>query len=154
MATGSDNPAAAVRQTALNLLARREHSSLELQHKLNQRGFDADAVQQVLATLIREGWLSDQRFAEIYAGQRADKGYGPLRIASELRQRGVDRDIVDSVLLTLDHRWMPRLERLFDKRFDRHSLTDGAARMRCLRFLRHRGYPMTQIDELFREKEQ
>ena len=41
----------AVRKTAMNLLARREHSTLELSRKLELRDFGKSAIGEVLAAL-------------------------------------------------------------------------------------------------------
>ena len=105
------------RDTALNLLARREHSALELQHKLSQRGFDRDIITPVLEYLSEQDWQSDYRFAEVYSHSRADKGYGPLRIRSELRERGVSDETVSEMLAQLEDFWIPRLTQLQRKRF-------------------------------------
>ena len=79
------------RATALRLLARREHSRLELHLKLRQRKVPGDIIESVLDEYESEGWLDDNRFADVYARQRMDLGYGPLRILGELQQRGVHR---------------------------------------------------------------
>lgn len=136
----------------MRLLTRREHTRLELQHKLARRAFDAGLIEQVLDELIRDGLLSDARFAELYTGQRADKGYGPLRIAAELRERGVDPALADQVLAVLNDFWPENLARLARKRFD---LRPGVAvamgeRARQTRFLRHRGFTLAQINALYR----
>ena len=74
---------AVIRAKALDLLARREHSRLELRQKLVQRGFPSDRIEPVLDQLVEERLLDENRYAELYACARADKGYGPLRIARE-----------------------------------------------------------------------
>ena len=79
------------RATALRLLARREHSRLELSLKLRQRKLPGDIINAVLDDYEKEGWLDDDRFADVYARQRMDLGYGPLRILGELQQRGVHK---------------------------------------------------------------
>lgn len=79
------------RASALRLLARREHSRLELSLKLRQRKIESAIIETVLDEYEAEGWLDDDRFADVYARQRMDIGYGPLRILGELQQRGVHR---------------------------------------------------------------
>jgi regulatory protein len=61
--------------TALRLLARREHSELELRHKLIGRSFTDTIVDAVVIQLLDQGLLSDQRFAEVYARGRFERGY-------------------------------------------------------------------------------
>ena len=145
---GADDPAA-VRAKALELLARREHSRLELRQKLIQRGFPADRIEPALDQLVEERVLDEARFAELYACGRADKGYGPLRIGRELRERGVSQDLVDTVLAGLEDDWLPKLRELHRKRFKALVPADAAGRMRQTRVFRQHGFTLDQIKHLF-----
>jgi regulatory protein len=115
-AAGAATPAV-VRAKALELLARREHSRLELRQKLLQRGFPAECIDSVLDRLVAERLLDESRYAELYACTRADKGYGSLRIARELRERGVPEESVAATLAGLADDWTPKLRELHRKRF-------------------------------------
>lgn len=138
---------------ALNLLARREHSALELQHKLAQRGGAAATIAQVVQTLQAEGWQDDARFAEVYASSRFDKGYGPLRLRRDLQQCGVADIVVTAVLADFADQWSARLQRLRRRRFGESLPTTPAEQARQIRFLRQRGYTMDQIMPLFKPTE-
>ena len=144
-----DAAPAAIRAKALELLARREHSRLELRQKLIQRGFASERVEPVLDRLIEERLLDERRYAELYACARADKGYGPLRIARELRERGVPDEAVDDALTALADRWLPKLRDLHRKRFKSLLPADAAARMQQTRVLRQHGFTLEQIKQLF-----
>jgi len=76
-----------IENRALRLLARREHSRTELWYKLYRRAEDDSQLVRVLDQLESAGWLDDRRFAEVYARQRREAGYGPVRIRAELEQR-------------------------------------------------------------------
>ena len=54
-----------LRSRAIKLLARREHSRVELARKLGRYGSEDD-IQTVLANLQTCGLLSDARYAEAY----------------------------------------------------------------------------------------
>ena len=110
-------------------------------------------IEAVLQELQAGDWLSNSRFAEIYASARADKGYGPLRIRQELRERGVDDDIISAILHDLEDLWPRKLAQVQRKRFGDILPKDMLARSKQLRFLRHRGFTLDQINELFREIE-
>lgn len=138
----------AIRDNALALLARREHSTLELHHKLTRRGFDSPTVLQVLAQLRTDGWLNEQRYAEVYACSRADKGYGPLRIQRELRERGIDDGLIQAVLRPLDDLWHDNLVKLCEKRLQ--PAKSKAEQAKQQRFLRHRGFTFEQINHIFK----
>ncbi|HVJ31411.1 MAG TPA: regulatory protein RecX, partial [Gammaproteobacteria bacterium] len=77
-----DEPACT--RTALELLARREHSRRELTRKLAARGFSDDVVSPVLDKLERTGALADARFTDSFVRSRIGKGQGPQRIRAEL----------------------------------------------------------------------
>ena len=140
---------AAVRAKAMELLARREHSRLELRQKLLQRGYSPELIDPVLDRLIEERLLDEGRYAEIYACGRADKGYGPLRIARELRERGVPEDQVAATLATLEDDWLPKLRELHRKRFKSRVPADAAGRIQQTRVLRQHGFTLDQIKHLF-----
>lgn len=139
-----------LRRTALGLLARREHSVLELRHKLLARGHDEAAIEAELSRLAAEDYLNENRFAEVYAHSRVDRGYGPLRIHRDLRERGVPAETVNAVLAQLEDLWMERLQRLHGKRFGELP-GNSADKARQLRFLRQRGFTLDQINRLFKD---
>ena len=134
------------RSAALRLLARREHSRLELTLKLRQRKVPADIIEAVLDDYEKEGWLDDNRFADVYARQRMDLGYGPLRILGELQQRGVHRspECLDAMT---DDDWCRQAISLREKRFGLADLSgDWDEKMRQARFLSRRGYSGAQVE--------
>ena len=64
-----------LRERALRLLARREHSRAELARKLEAAGFAREEIALLLDAFEAKNWLSDQRFAESYvADHRARAG--------------------------------------------------------------------------------
>lgn len=145
---------AIIRAKAIELLARREHSRLELRQKLAQRGFPTEHLEPVLNQLVGDGLLNEGRYAEMYAGSRADKGYGPLRIASELRERGIPDELTDAAIAALNEFWIPKLRELHRKRFKSQIPADTAGRMQQARVLRQHGFTLDQIKVLFERSEQ
>jgi regulatory protein len=143
---------ARIRRTALNLLARREHSILELNHKLTRRGFESAEVDGIIEQLVAEDLLSDARYAEVYAHSRVDRGYGPLRISRELRERGVPDGVVGSLLVDLADEWPATIARAHRKRFGGRLPGNAIEEAAQLRFLRHRGFTFEQIKRLFQGK--
>ena len=76
-----------IRRSAMDLLARREHSYAELQRKLRQRGASGDMAEVELDRLVEDGLLSDERFCEAYIYARSQRGYGPARLREEQRAK-------------------------------------------------------------------
>jgi len=151
--TASAADPAIIRAKAIELLARREHSRLELRQKLAQRDFPTELIDPVLNELAESGLLNESRYAEMYASSRADKGYGPLRIASELRERGIPQEQVDLALAELENDWLPKLRELRRKRFKSWIPADFAGRMQQTRFFRQHGFALDQIRSLFESGE-
>ena len=60
-----------VRDAAMRLLARREHSREELRLKLIQRGFEVSSINPVLVELIEQDTLSDARYAQALLSHRS-----------------------------------------------------------------------------------
>lgn len=87
-----------LRDVALRYLARRDYGEAELARKLTQRGAQAGTAREVVAELAAEGLVDDERFAELFARQRVERHYGPLRIRAELRSRGVEDEVASGAL--------------------------------------------------------
>jgi regulatory protein len=134
-----DDPDAAY-AAALRLLARREHSSVELRRKLEQRGFAAPLVTSAINRLQGDGYLSEERFAQALARHRADQGYGELRIHAELAQHDVESSTVERALVELDADWVERALRQARRHFPAPPGT-GIENARVLRHLTQRGFP-------------
>ena len=136
----------AIRQQALRLLARREHSKHELRRKLAAKGWDTEQVSAVLEELSADKCQSDERFLNGYIRYRSGAGYGPRRIAAELAERGI-REIPAEVINENSEEWMKVLERVWQKKFNRQNPRDIEERARQIRFLIYRGFTPEQAHE-------
>jgi regulatory protein len=131
-----------LRERALALLARREHSSAELARKLAPHAPAAE-IAALVETLRRENLLSDARYAEALARAR-DGRHGSLRLRADLRAQGVPQDQCDAVLATARARDLEAARALWQRKFGR-APADAADRTRQMRFLAARGYPAEVI---------
>jgi regulatory protein len=132
-------------RTALELLARREHSRSELARKLGARGFPHDIATPALDELERSGALADARFTDSFVRSRIAKGQGPQRIRAELAKRGVADDEADSGLRAADVDWLAAIRAVRAKRFGPELPRDYRERARQARFLQYRGFDPAQI---------
>src|SRR5262252_11189872 len=85
-----------LRERALRLLARREHSRAELARKLQPHAAPEDDLGALLDELALRKQLSDDRYAESRAHVLSRK-FGAARIAQELRAKGVDKGLAEDV---------------------------------------------------------
>lgn len=137
-------------EQAIGLLARREHSSAELQQKLQQAGHEPDKIHGALATLQQNGLQDDQRFAEAYIRSRLLRGYGELRIRQELKQKGVADDLANLSIQQAEIDWFALAAEVRRKRFGEQCPDDFKDRARQMRFLQYRGFTHDQITESFK----
>jgi regulatory protein len=138
-----DEPACT--RLALGLLARREHSRLELTRKLVARKFPDDVVARALDALERSGALEAARFTESFVRSRIAKGQGPARIRAELAQRGVAEAAVAGALGEAEVDWLETIRAVRRKRFGAEIPRDYRERARQARFLEYRGFDRAQI---------
>ena len=136
---------ARVRNAALRLLTRREHSERELKDKLAARGYAAEAVAGVLAALAAKNLLSDTRFVEEFVAARVRRGDGPAKIRDALRGKGVDAEPLEAALAAHHQEWPALAESVRRKRFGAARPQSFAERARQARFLQQRGFTAEQI---------
>ena len=88
-----------IRDAALNLLSRREHSREELRRKLAEKfGREAGGeIDSELGRLEELDLLSDLRFARAYAREVCGK-FAARRVRAELKKRGVGDHEIQSAL--------------------------------------------------------
>lgn len=128
-----------LRERALNLLARREHSRVELARKLAAHG-EPDEITDLLDTLERENLLSNERYAEVLANVRSGR-HGSLRLKADLRDKGVPESVVAEVVRDARENDLESARAVWAKKFGR--LPVGAAeRAKQMRFLAGRGFPL------------
>lgn len=80
-------------QSAICLLARRDHSCGELKRKLAQRGYPEREIDAAIDSCRRLEYIDDRRFARCYSGQLQRKGYGRRHIRHMLRSKYVAEQI-------------------------------------------------------------
>lgn len=156
MSTADPSAAQAAWRHALDLLARREHSSRELKMKLQRRKHDGAAVDAAIARAQEYGYQSDLRYAQMVARTRVSQGYGPRRIVAELRSHAVASDHVHSALEELDCDWTEIARRALARRHG-DAITadedpDEVRRVRARRavFLLRRGFDGATVSTLVR----
>lgn len=107
-------------ESALAILARREHSTTELTRKLRTRGYPMAEIAPLLTHLSQKNFLNDARYAEIRARTRAESSkWGPTRIQQELAQSGISKDLATQTLSTLEdtQNWLETAHKLLARKF-------------------------------------
>ncbi len=133
-----------IRRAGMDLLARREHSSLELERKLHRRFKGSPLIADVLEELREDCLLCDVRFAEAYLYSKSRRGIGPRRIRSELKSKGVATSIINTVFTESDIDWQTIRYDVLQKKFGDLDTADALTRARRARFLLQRGFSAEQ----------
>ncbi len=166
---------------ALQLLAQREQSSVELRRKLKAHAVAARRAQQaanandpspgadtvdaadapeaavqeveaVMAWLVENAFASDERFVESRVQARSAR-FGNLRIRNELSQHGLAPDAV--LAQQLRDSELERARQVWARKFDRGASDvppDAAAQARQARFLVARGFSREVIRQVLRQE--
>jgi len=144
-----------IRNAAIGLLARREHSRRELTRKLTQRGFDATAISQVLFTLEQESLLSESRFIGMIVRVRSSKGLGPLRIIAELQTHGISQRDIEQNEDWQATDWIyvgcvARAKRFTEKQPNDTTPLGLEEKIKQTRYLIQRGFQVDQVREILK----
>ncbi len=134
----------------MRLLARREHSRVELRRKLATIAREGDNVDVVLDDLAQRGWLSDARYAEQAVRAKARR-FGPLKVAHQLRSKGVDDEAIARAFRVAGEDGEADIQRVWATRFSEFPNNDRE-RARQVRFLQGRGFPLDDILRFLRTR--
>ena len=132
-----------LRERALRLLARREHSLAELAGKLRGYASPEEELEALLEDLSRRRLLSDERYAESRAHALSRK-YGAARIAHELRARGLDKALAEQASGAARATEVERAREVWRRKF-RVAPKTREERAKQMRFLRSRGFSFDAI---------
>lgn len=130
-----------LKDSAMRLLGRREHSRFELRQKLVKKGWPNNQVAELLDWLVEQGWQSDERFAEIFVRDKLMQGQGALKIiAQATQQRGLKRELVEQLLAAQQPDWRQRCRELHQRKFGEQPPVDRKEWEKRVRFLQQRGF--------------
>jgi regulatory protein len=132
-----------LRERALKLLARREHSRVELERKLRAHATPEDDLEALIQDLSQRKLLSDERFAESRAHVLSRK-FGAARIAHELRAKGLDKALAEKASGAARATEVDRARAVWLRKF-RAAPTTREERARQMRFLQSRGFSFDAI---------
>ncbi|MBN8767582.1 MAG: recombination regulator RecX [Thiobacillus sp.] len=135
-----------LRERALRLLARREHSRAELARKLEQAGFAPPDIGALLDEFEDKNWLSDRRFAESWVADHRTRS-GSVKLAYELRQRGVSETVIEDVLRKNHDSEFECAHEVWRKKFGTIP-ADTTEKARQIRFLQGRGFSSGIIHQM------
>ena len=134
---------------ALDLLARREYSRLELKRRLAPHAESEDEIDSLLAELSERQWQSDERYAEAFIHSKS-RSRGRLRLQQELAAKGVDESLVRANLPDRDTELANALAVLHQK--FAAPPQDFQEKQKQIRFMLYRGFEMDIVQAALKEE--
>jgi len=103
---------------AEHFCAYQERAQQEVRDKLYHDGLHQNAVENIISTLITEGFINEERFAKAYArGKFNQKGWGKIKIKQGLKFKKVPDILIKKALLTIpDEDYIRALQKILTKK--------------------------------------
>lgn len=127
---------------AVDLLKMREHTTKELETKLKAKGFASSDIDDAVSRLGEEGYLSDERFAEVYTRSRMRKSAeGKSLVVMRLTAKGVSKSLASSVVNTFweEEEYLPSLKKEWSKLKNRYGVEKAEQKLLA------KGFTLTEI---------
>lgn len=134
--------------------AYQERSHLEVRSKLFTYGLSGDDVDEILTSLILEGYLNEERYAKAYAGGKFRmKKWGKLKIIHGLENKGVSKNCIQAGLKEIDRESYKATlrELLVKKSMSIDELNSYIKRDRLSKFAIMRGYEPEEVWQVIRQ---
>ncbi len=150
------NPAfdiAIVKSKIAKYCAYQERSHLEVEQKLYSFGITSAQVQEVLAWLITENYVNEERYAIAFAGGKFRiKKWGKLKIANRLEQKRISQYSIDKSLSHIDNKdYLDTMEQLIRQKWQSTSAGNVyELRNKVARYVIGKGFEPDQVWELTR----
>jgi SOS response regulatory protein OraA/RecX len=128
------------------MLAQRRLTEAQLWKKLAARGYEADEIENAVASCKANGYVDDRLYAALYV-EGARKAVGDARLTADLVKRGIDRDAALSIVAEAPLDQHGRIEAAYGKiRRTQPQLTYPA----IARKLERLGFPSSLIYRVLR----
>jgi regulatory protein len=133
-----------VKQSAVRLLAQRNHSSYMLRRKLLMKGFSETAVDEIVLWAQDSGYVQDDEYLRAAILSEHERGHGPKAILWKLRAKGFPAETVEMAIdrilpIALQQERIRAL--IFKRPMERQKMTAALLR---------RGYDFAVINEVLR----
>lgn len=103
---------------ASDYCAFQERSQQEVRDKLYSWGLHSEDVENVIAVLISEGFINEERFAKAFAGGKFRiKKWGRIKIKNELKLRKISEYCIRKAMEEINEReYIKSLKEIIDKK--------------------------------------
>jgi len=137
-----------------NYCAYQERAQQEVRDKLYEMGLHEADVENIIADLISENFLNEERFAKAYArGKFRMKDWGKVKIIQHLKAKRITTPLIKIALKEINHdEYIDKLNYLIEKKaggnVNKLSYTDKA---KLVRYVQSKGYESDLIFQRLKE---
>lgn len=133
---------------AKDYCAKEEHCQSDVKKKLRSYGVSEEETDICLAELISEGFINEQRYADLFAVSKFHQNkWGRNKIAMHLKAKEISQPCIRKALDKIDvAEYYDTINRLFEKRMPNgKSETNSLERKKTISFLIGRGFEYSEI---------
>ena len=137
---------------AMHLLQKMDRTRAELERKLQQNGYPAQAIETALSYVESFHYIDDARYAALYMENQKNKK-GMARIRMELIQKGIAPEILQQVLEETEAKTDSRdvIREMLEKKRKIQGPLEEKEKQRLYGFFMRRGFSSSDILAVFRE---
>ncbi len=135
--------------------AYQERCHEEVEQKLRSMKMDSDEIDQIIAHLINDNFLNEERFACSFArGKHRIKNWGKIRITNELKFRGINQTLINIALKEISEEYYNIFDTLANRHWESIRETNSLKkRKKFCDFMLRKGFESNLVYEKLRELE-
>jgi len=140
---------------AQDYCAYQERCQQEVRDKLYYWGLHSEDVENLIAMLITEGFINEERFAKIFAGGKFRiKRWGKVKIINELKLRKISKYCINKAMEEIGHKeYMKSLSDLIEKKAKEIKEKNQYKKFnKVATYAISRGYEREMVWDLLKEK--
>ncbi|MBU0488588.1 MAG: RecX family transcriptional regulator [Bacteroidetes bacterium] len=134
--------------------AYQERCHADVRQKLRELDVDSEHTEAIIAQVIDEGFLNEERFAIAYSrGKFRIKHWGKLKIRQALKMRQISEYCIKKALVEIDmEEYFMVLENLAEKKWaDEKGQHQAIRKNKVFRYLAGKGFESNLIQEVLEE---
>lgn len=136
--------------------AYQERCHEEVEQKLRSMKMDSEEIDQIIAHLINDNFLNEERFACSFArGKHRIKHWGKIRITNELKFRGINQTLINIALKEISpEEYFETFDTLSNRQWESIQETNSLKkRKKFCDYLLRRGFESNLVYEKVKELE-
>jgi len=146
-------------QKAASYCAYQERTQEEVRQRLKKWNVWGEESDEIIAELITQNYLSEERFAKTYAGGKFRmKNWGRMKIKQELHRRGLSEYSIEKGMKEIgDKAYVEGLKELLEKKkllLERSETDKYKLKQKLVRFALGKGYESELIWKMIEEMNQ